>query len=349
MSSKRSTAYVAAIGLLGVAVLAISVVTLIKVYSADPPAVSDGGAEGKAYNELNLPQPLVLSQENDVQYKAYSEFAKRLHGSVDPGVNPCEDFYAYTCGKFNNTLSYVDVNVQNFRLVANQLGKQEYVNYIKTPKPVKQAAIFHSKCVEAMNDWASKTVDGQKVVKKINAFSQIMNVTFPALNASQDIVGLPSGVILGYALGYLSYTERLNTLLSFSIETNWKDPHGKQPYAFYIDQTELVYPDVFYLKLWDDIKEDYSAEITNMLTSFAKFNNTQVDEALLKEDVRKIMDLEWKIATQVNTPAVMRRSFERSYNPFNISAATSKFNSIDFYFMLREALYHTPKTAIHSC
>ncbi|KAI1730222.1 peptidase family m13 domain-containing protein [Ditylenchus destructor] len=365
MTSKRSTALGATVGLLAVAVLAISVVTLIKVYSTEPPQTQAGSDTGDSSGNgktdgsnsnntpgnpegvLNIPAPPTVNQQSSVQFQAYSGYAQQLHSSVNLGVNPCVDFYTYACGQYNQSLGFYEVNLRNFRQIAQQLTNKAYINAFDLPKPVKQSSIFYSKCLDALQNWQSRAVDGDLVVNKLANFGQILGVPFPALtkngaDSTVQLYGFPNSSVLGASLGYLSYTEGLNTLVSFSIETNWKKPHSDQPYALFIDQASLVFPDNYYTKIWDQVRDDYSNETFAIIKAYADYTGANVDEDKLKADVQKILNLEYVIASQKNTPGNVRRNLERLYNPFTVSNATQTFPNIDFFQLIREAVHRTP-------
>lgn len=59
----------------------------------------------------------------------------------------------------------------------------------------------------------------------------------------------PDANMLAASLGYLASEEGVDVLLATFVDTNWAEPQSKQPYALFIDQGPLMFPQKY---VWID-------------------------------------------------------------------------------------------------
>ncbi|KAI1730229.1 peptidase family m13 domain-containing protein [Ditylenchus destructor] len=336
-----------------IAVLSISVVTLVKVFS-DPatlgsnpqndngdgggPSVSstsrkpDDGRNGPGTNKdpVNVPLPRTIDQQsNPIKFDGFSSFAKQLGKTVNITADPCNNFYEYACGSYKEPIGFDVLEKKNHKLIANQFNKATYIRDYSTPIPVKQAFYFYKSCV--------------------SAFRQVINVDFPALtspststNSPAPYDTFPDPKTFARAIGHLKYVGFLQTLVAIDVDTNWRNPQDYLPYALFVDQPQLVYANTYYIKYWDHLRDNYFNDTYTLLANYARISNVQVDESQLKRDVQGILDLEFRIATRVNTPVTERRKFDRQYNPMTTKVASQKYSWLDWDVLINES-YRGPE------
>ena len=98
-----------------VALLAVSVVTLVKVFNIKDSSTQVQPDDNQE-NVLNIyPQPIGNTQ-------AYQQASQYFAKSIDTSVNPCDDFYQYACGKYNNTISFDVADNDNYNIMADAFG-----------------------------------------------------------------------------------------------------------------------------------------------------------------------------------------------------------------------------------
>ncbi|CAD5209256.1 unnamed protein product [Bursaphelenchus okinawaensis] len=55
-------------------------------------------------------------RENGQRYEAFKSYAETLHTSINTSYDPCDNFYEYACGSFNDDMDFdtiQDNNIQN--------------------------------------------------------------------------------------------------------------------------------------------------------------------------------------------------------------------------------------------
>jgi hypothetical protein len=59
------------------------------------------------------------------KYEAYQSFVKTLKDSLDTTVNPCDDFYAYTCSSLTGPSSFLEVITNNMLAIGREARKDQ--------------------------------------------------------------------------------------------------------------------------------------------------------------------------------------------------------------------------------
>ena len=106
------------------------------------------------------------------------------------------------------------------------------------------------------------------------------------LNQAAFVDSWPSRTQLANALGVLSGQFGVDTFISYFVDTNWKDPHGSQPYALFVDQNVLVYSKSYYQPTaWPNTETNYRNYITQLMMTLANVSGIQLDATMLANDV----------------------------------------------------------------
>lgn len=101
--------------LLLIGALGVSIATLIKVYNKDSDVYVTVDPVVISVTPKNIGNVYKRPVSNT---KAYQDAAAYFAASVDTSVNPCDDFYQYACGKYNNTISFDVVDTNNYKTMA---------------------------------------------------------------------------------------------------------------------------------------------------------------------------------------------------------------------------------------
>ncbi|KAI6174598.1 Phosphate-regulating neutral endopeptidase [Aphelenchoides bicaudatus] len=306
-AAKQIKLVVAAITLFFVlALLGIGIATLVKVYSSKPKPIKDESGLSDKPNILNVPAAFAIDQQaGGDRYEAFESYVKTLKNSLNITVNPCDDFYAYTCSALSEDESFLVADFNNADLVWKQSQKDQNTN------AGKQASYHFKKCVEAHKDATKIYRDGKTIKEIYQDFLTNTKIKFPLFDSSWNDK-LPTPVEFGTAIGYLSGRFGIETLLSSDIDANWARESNSdgQSYTLLVDQTKLAFPDSYYLKAWNFIKDSYRSSTHDLLADAASTIGVGVSSSQIYSDIDDIFKLEQWIASH-NPSLDDKRKFER--------------------------------------
>ncbi|CAD6191977.1 unnamed protein product [Caenorhabditis auriculariae] len=324
-------AVLAILSTLGVSIAALVFVT--KIYN------NQNTYGPQVVNNLNLPAPNEVPS-TDPKFSSYNDVVQLFKQSLNVNADPCNDFYAYTCGAFNGDMGFDVSDNINAANMASQLTNTEYI--ATAPRPVQQTAWFFNACVNALQNWNQLVADGAQVTNAINryaaglpgSFASQTQFPFPMLNQNKDVTKWPSPIGLGYLIGQLAGFEGILTLISPYVDTNWKDPTGPDGFAFYLDQPTTFLPYTYYIKNWASSKASLTSRITATMQLLAQVQKVKLNNATLSKDVADIVQLDYLLATKYSTDETTRRQYERSYNPNTISQLNSAYPSVSWHTLI---------------
>lgn len=76
----------------------------------------------------------------------------------------------------------------------------------------------------------------------------------------------------------------------------------------------MILPEAYYTRIWDSTKGGMLADMMATMGAYAEFKGVKVDQATLKADAEAMLEMEYEIATKLNTPQSVRRDFNTMYN-----------------------------------
>lgn len=80
--------------------------------------------EREVLKKLHIKRNRIVNETTEPErFEAYSLFAKDLHQSINFMKDPCDDFYAYTCGRYNKPISFSVVQEENIEILLNAINK----------------------------------------------------------------------------------------------------------------------------------------------------------------------------------------------------------------------------------
>ncbi|PIC47267.1 hypothetical protein B9Z55_006678 [Caenorhabditis nigoni] len=277
---------------------------------------------------VNVAPPRQIKTDNN-KFQSYQQVVQLFKASVNLSVDPCNDFYAYTCGNFQGDMSF---DVSDDSNVADMVAQITNDNYIQTaPLPVKQTRWYFDQCVYARQNWNTLVADGAVVTNAINAlaagtrgFEKQTQFPFPMLDQNTDVTTYPGNYGLGYLVGSLT-ASGVDTLISGGVDTNWKDPAGPEGFAYLIDQPSTMAPNTYYLKDWDDLSYNLNVSMTKTMLLLAKVQGKTLDPTILAKDIQDIIHLDYVLATNFSTDDTTRRQYDRSYNPNTLAQLRAQY------------------------
>ncbi|KAI6174693.1 Phosphate-regulating neutral endopeptidase [Aphelenchoides bicaudatus] len=344
--AKRSQINVALVGFtlfMTLVVLGIVIATLVKVYQKPASSTKDesDGLSGKP-NIVNIPSDVSVSSQDGKKFAAYSAYVKTLQDSLNTSVNPCDDFFLYTCGNLQGPMSFYTIQYNNMLSVAKHARKDQ-----STKSHIAQQAAYHfKKCVDAHKDPKQIHQDGEAIDGIYRDFKDKTGLEFPVFQSSWA-GNFPDANTFSKTLGILTGIYGVDTFISLQVDTNWEHPSdtGINSYEIYVDQTSLVFDDTYYTKAWEFIKEDYKNETLDILTKIAGYTKSTLDTSNLDSDIDDMLNLEYYIANNINTSPDVRRKYERQVNQQTIPDANKAHPNIDFKTYLQYAMTYASSDA----
>lgn len=261
--------------------------------------------------------------------------------SIDISVDPCQDFYQFSCNKWiknhpipdsaSSTISFGVVNQQILDLMSNVMAEAN----TSAPVAVQQAQMAYRACMKAA------TYTGLEILQMLSELGGLPMIN-PNWNptASTQLYLDPSTLS-----GSLAGQYGINTFITPLIDTDWKNP-TKQ--ALYLDQATLYFPTIYYNtpSLWNSTYlPKYTQLITNVVTQLANDTGIPYQMQQVKADVSAIVNLEVMLAS-ISVPAAKRRNYTQQYNPSNVSNANSTWPAIKWASFLNYYLMGTQTSAV---
>ena len=203
---------------------------------------------------------------------------------------------------------------------------------------------MYTQCIKDTNNWSNITVNGKIIKDKVNGFNAVTKFGFPIIENFADT--WPNPESLAKALGYLSGTEGIDTLITPVIDTNWRNPTGPSPYLLYIDQSSLALSWTYYIgKTWDATKVTLQERIQALFTGYAEIVGVQLDNDTLQKDIDDILNFEYLLANNYSSSADTRLQNARSYNLYTSTTFAAKYKNIDITAYLNELTTSSPNVS----
>lgn len=249
--------------------------------------------------------------------------------SIDPSVNPCNDFYKFACGKFagNHPIPSDQSGVDQFYALYNV--NTQSLNGILT----KAAAGGDNRAPneQKIGDYYKSCMDTETIEAK--------GLT-PLKPLLDEINALESTPELAPLIGKLQ-RYGIDAFFSYGEQQDFKDA-SKQ--IAYIDQGGLGLPERdYYLRTGakdETLRKQYVEHVAKMLT----LGGTPADQA--KKDANAIMAFETKLA-KASMPVTERRDPEKVYHLQTIATFTQTFPA-DSFETFRKAVASPEITEINN-
>uniref|UniRef100_A0A915A9T1 Uncharacterized protein n=1 Tax=Parascaris univalens TaxID=6257 RepID=A0A915A9T1_PARUN len=289
-------------------------------------------------NALNLAPPPQVSPAQQSKYRAYADSVTLFKASMNLSADPCNNFYEYACGNYDQLLSFRKGRLASYRAMSYQMELPIY-NEAQTPTALKKTIQYYETCKAARANFDYYIRNGTVVLNALEAFEKQTGLKFSMVysQATQSPQSF-NKTVLGKAVGYLS-SQGIDTLISTMVDTDWKDPDH---FSFFMDQNALYYSKTYYSPIaWPTTVMSYKPNTIDLFNQFASLVKVDLNQEKLSSDVDALLEFERILAQNYSTDDTTRRQYSRSYNPYKIENATSAFAFIDLqsYFTALSTTY----------
>uniref|UniRef100_A0A914RGA3 Peptidase M13 N-terminal domain-containing protein n=1 Tax=Parascaris equorum TaxID=6256 RepID=A0A914RGA3_PAREQ len=287
---------------------------------------SDSSIYEQILTDPHSPALYRVSPAQQSKYRAYADSVTLFKASMNLSADPCNNFYEYACGNYDQLLSFRKGRLASYRAMSYQMELPIY-NEAQTPTALKKTIQYYETCKAARANFDYYIRNGTVVLNALEAFEKQTGLKFSMVysQATQSPQSF-NKTVLGKAVGYLS-SQGIDTLISTMVDTDWKDPDH---FSFFMDQNALYYSKTYYSPIaWPTTVMSYKPNTIDLFNQFASLVKVDLNQEKLSSDVDALLEFERILAQNYSTDDTTRRQYSRSYNPYKIENATSAFAFID--------------------
>ncbi|CAD5224087.1 unnamed protein product [Bursaphelenchus okinawaensis] len=251
----------------------------------------------------------------------FKEAGEQLLRGIDLSVDPCEDFYAFTCNKYLDNVkipegstrigTYDEAQVVVDTQIVEFLDQDDNDTLSDTEKVVKKV---YKACVENSD---GKSEDRSKFLND-KLKEQINGVPLLTENWQQK------SSLLEVAAKWIKDFE-IDTVIGFDVTADFKNVKKN---ALYLSAPSFVLPLDYYIKSTFLNKLDsHRTRIEELFQKFANSIDVKVDKEKLKKDVNELVSLEIKLAMNV-VPNNLLVNSNIQYNKYNFTSFQKDYEQL---------------------
>ncbi|NXN96238.1 NEP protein, partial [Rhinopomastus cyanomelas] len=248
--------------------------------------------------------------------------AARILENMDPTAEPCNDFYQYACGGWlkRNVIPETSSRYSNFDILRDEL-EVVLKDVLDTPSSNDIAAVQKAKTLyrSCVNETIIDSRGGRPLISLLPNISD-----WPVATTDWDS-SYGATWTAETAIAQLNSRYGKKVLLNFFVGT---DDKNSTAHIIHIDQPGLGLPSRDYYECTGAYKEACSAYVDFMI-SVAKLilqeRNISVNENIITEQMKKVMDLETEIAN-ATTKSEDRNDPLLLYNKMTLAQLQNNFS-----------------------
>ncbi|KAK0403840.1 hypothetical protein QR680_017151 [Steinernema hermaphroditum] len=252
----------------------------------------------------------------------YQEAANTLYAALDLSVDPCDDFYAFTCNSYLATAKIPEnagrigtydqaqqiVNLRIYDALANITDSSTKTERI-TKKAIDACVVnaqlqYHENKTQAVYGFVTALFGGLPII----------DPSWKSIDAAAFWKGV----------GTLEGVHNVGSFFQAQVTVNEQDVEYN---ALYINQGGLMMPRDFYVKPQFLSKvEDYLSSVNETLTAFAQSLSLSEPAA---EDLEELVQFEIQLATAM-VPDDLLRNYRQQFNGYSLAELLAAYPSVDW-------------------
>ncbi|CAD6189268.1 unnamed protein product [Caenorhabditis auriculariae] len=272
------------------------------------------------------PSPQVNSTPGTVQNSdGYKAAAAYLLNGLDDTVDPCIDFYAFTCNKF---LASVDLDKLHLQRLGtyDQAQTDVYTGIADTLSKIDvndKTVSLTERITKAAFDSCSRNLANPPDKTQV-IYAEIKNL-FGGVPFLQE--PLKQGINYMKVSGTIEQKHAVGTLLATFASVDYKNVAQN---ALYVSQPAVAMARDYYLK--SQFVQEVNGrvqEVFEMMQAFAQALNSKTPDDVIMAAAQETVSFEVQVA-MASWPDDMLRNYQQQYNPYKINEAAAAYGSLDW-------------------
>ncbi|CAH1130598.1 unnamed protein product [Ceutorhynchus assimilis] len=271
--------------------------------------------QGQRTFVINAPDD-AKSQQNICLTPGCIHTASRVLEYMDQSVDPCDDFYEFTCGNFIKKTNIPDdkSSVTSFSIISDMLQEQlrsmiEEPIQPNEPKPFQLTKKLYRACMNKTLIEADGLTSMHKILKELGGWPVL-----EAENWNEGEFDWRNSVYKFRKVGY-----SVDYFIDFSVGIDVKNSTKR---IIDLDQGSLGLRREFLIKgLEDKLVKAYYDYMVDIAVLFG------AEKSRAAKELKESLEFEMKLAN-ISLPSEKRRNASTLYNPMTISELQDKFPSI---------------------
>uniref|UniRef100_A0AAF5DI80 Peptidase M13 C-terminal domain-containing protein n=2 Tax=Strongyloides stercoralis TaxID=6248 RepID=A0AAF5DI80_STRER len=257
----------------------------------------------------------------------FAEAAKFLLQGIDTSINPCEDFYQYSCGKYLKNIKIPDGRTRigtydEAQRKVNNLIAKNIKNLVNKKNPLIAENITAFAYEACMRNANKSPIDKSIQILQMIHSSGLGGVPF--LNKNYQP---PSNSDLWKSIGYFEGTLGIPTLFQSMVTVDYKKNSSN---ALYLNQLPLMLPRDFYIgKQYISQMNDYVDDLTELAINFNYNTQSGANPAYIKNAVIGAVKFEVLLAI-ASVPDGELRNYIQQYYEYSLNDLHNTYTGVDW-------------------
>lgn len=249
--------------------------------------------------------------------------AKMFLESMNTSVDPCHDFYRYSC---DNYIAKHPLSGAAKQSTFDELQKTVFINLTKAfeklethmdqekSETLKMTTNIYKACKAVKND----TYAGSKILDDIaNEYGG-----WPILDSTWDINKVPNNIF--WMMGSIFTKYGVPTLFVPQVEI---DARNIQKHILYLDEANLAIPADYYRS--PNLTQRYQDVLRKTIYQTVQAMSKKIDNVTVLPQIDRMVKIEYHLA-MISVNASEQRNMSLGYNPYDVASAEKQFPAFNW-------------------